>query len=176
MTNTSQGAAHDSNEAASMGCHVSSRTGRASRAFHMDYHWDRPRSYLRTSLTLVASLLSCVVSCDVWVMCHVALFCVVPRPSDTRITVLGFVTRSMFGRSFKAALYLYINCVHEKENLRFDFLNHSTCLLRSDRLRRCRALRSPCPTSSITLRRCHTENERLLHRNKSGAAYEVTDA
>jgi hypothetical protein len=27
-------------------CHVSSRTGRASRAFHTDYHWDRLRSYL----------------------------------------------------------------------------------------------------------------------------------
>jgi hypothetical protein len=43
--------------------------------------------------TLVASLLSYVVSCDVLVMCCVALFCVVPRPSDTSIVVLGFVTR-----------------------------------------------------------------------------------
>jgi hypothetical protein len=42
--------------------------------------------------TLVASSLSCVVSCDVLVMCCVALFCVVPRPSDTSIVVLGFVT------------------------------------------------------------------------------------
>jgi hypothetical protein len=44
--------------------------------------------------TLVASLLLYVVSCDVLVMCRVALFCVVPRPSDTSIVVLGFVTRS----------------------------------------------------------------------------------
>jgi hypothetical protein len=44
--------------------------------------------------TLVASLLSCVVFCDVLVMCCVALFCVVPRPSDTSIVVLRFVTRS----------------------------------------------------------------------------------
>jgi hypothetical protein len=97
--------------------------------------------------TLIASLLSCVVSCDVWVMCRVVLFCVVPRPSDTRIAVLGFVTHSMFGRSFKAALYLYISCVREKENLRFDFLNHSTGLLRSNQLRRRRTLQSPCLTS-----------------------------
>jgi hypothetical protein len=26
-------------------CHISSRTGRVSRAFHTDYHWDRLRSY-----------------------------------------------------------------------------------------------------------------------------------
>jgi hypothetical protein len=29
-----------------LGCHVSSRTGRVSRAFHTDYHRDCPRSYL----------------------------------------------------------------------------------------------------------------------------------
>jgi hypothetical protein len=126
--------------------------------------------------TLVASLLSCVVSCDVWVMCCVALFCVIPCPSDTRIAVLGFVTRSTFGRSFKAASYLYISCIREKENLRFDFLNHSTCPLRSDRLRRRCALQSSCPTSLTTSHRCHTGNKALLHETKSGAAYKVTDA
>jgi hypothetical protein len=109
-------------------------------------------------------------------MCRVALFADVPRTSDTSIRVLGFVTRSTFGRSFKAASYLYISCVREKENLRFDFLNHSTCPLLSDRLRRRRALQSSCPTSLTTLRRCHTGNELPLRRNKSGAAYEVTDA
>jgi hypothetical protein len=49
--------------------------------------------------TLVASLLSCVVFCDVLVMCCVALFCVVPRPSDTSIIVLGcYVTAGTFTR------------------------------------------------------------------------------
>jgi hypothetical protein len=43
--------------------------------------------------TLVASLLSCVVSCDVLVMCCIAPFYVVLRRSDTSIGVVGFVTR-----------------------------------------------------------------------------------
>jgi hypothetical protein len=76
--------------------------------------------------TLVASLLSCVVSCDVLVMCCVALFCVVPCPSDTSIVVLGFVTHSTVWEELQSCLILYICCVCEKENLRFDFLNHST--------------------------------------------------
>jgi hypothetical protein len=46
-------------------CHVSSRTGRALQVSHTDYHWDRPRSYCHTPLTLAVSLLSCGVSCDV---------------------------------------------------------------------------------------------------------------
>ena len=57
--------------------------------------------------TLVASfalLLSCVVSCDVSVMCCVALFCVVPRPSDTSIVVLGFVTRSTVREELQSRL------------------------------------------------------------------------
>jgi hypothetical protein len=58
---------------------------------------------------LVASLLSCVVSCDVSVMCCVALFCVVPRPSDTSIVVLGFVTRSTVREELQSRLrYVYI--------------------------------------------------------------------
>jgi hypothetical protein len=97
--------------------------------------------------TLVASLRSYVMSCDVLVMCCVALFCVVPRPSDTSIVVLGFVTHSTVREELQSRLIMYISCVHEKENLRFDFLNHSTCPLQSDRLRRRRALRSSCPTS-----------------------------
>jgi hypothetical protein len=51
-----------------------------------------PTSYFPP--TPVASLLSCVVSCDVLVMCRVALFYIVPCPSDTSIVVLGFVTHS----------------------------------------------------------------------------------
>jgi hypothetical protein len=59
--------------------------------------------------TLVASLLSCVVSCDVLVMCCVALFCVVPRPSDTSIVVLGFVTRSTVREELQSRLiFVYI--------------------------------------------------------------------
>jgi hypothetical protein len=58
--------------------------------------------------TLVASLLSCVVFCDVLVMCCVALFCVVPRPSDTSIVVLGFVTRSTVREELQSHLvYVY---------------------------------------------------------------------
>jgi hypothetical protein len=58
--------------------------------------------------TLVASLLSCVVSCDVSVMCCVALFCVVPRPSDTSIVVLGFVTHSTVREELQSCLvYVY---------------------------------------------------------------------
>jgi hypothetical protein len=58
--------------------------------------------------TLVASLLSCVVSCDVLVMCYVVLFCVVPRPSDTSIVVLGFVTRSTVREELQSHLvYVY---------------------------------------------------------------------
>jgi hypothetical protein len=54
--------------------------------------------------TLVASLLSCVVSCDVLVMCCVMLFCVVPRSSDTSIAVLGFVTRSTIREELQSCL------------------------------------------------------------------------
>jgi hypothetical protein len=58
---------------------------------------------------LVALLLSCVVSCDVLVMCCVVLFCVVPRPSDTSIVVLGFVTRSTVREELQSRLrYVYI--------------------------------------------------------------------
>jgi hypothetical protein len=60
-------------------------------------------------LTLVASLLSSVVSCDVLVMCCVALFCVVPCPSDTSIVVLGFVTHSMVREELQSRLvFVYI--------------------------------------------------------------------
>jgi hypothetical protein len=59
--------------------------------------------------TFVASLLSCVVSCDVLVICCVALFCVVPRPSDTSIVVLGFVTHSTVREELQSCLrYVYI--------------------------------------------------------------------
>jgi hypothetical protein len=54
--------------------------------------------------TLVASLLSYVVSCDVLVMCCVALLCVVPRPSDTSIIVLGFVTHSTVREELQSRL------------------------------------------------------------------------
>jgi hypothetical protein len=54
--------------------------------------------------TLVASLLSHVVSCDVLVMCCVVLFCVVPRPSDTSIVVLGFVTHSTVWEELQSRL------------------------------------------------------------------------
>jgi hypothetical protein len=69
-----------------------------------------PSSFiLCTSLTLVATLLSCVVSRDVSVMCGVALFCVVPRPSDTSIVVLGFVTHSTVREELQSCLrYVYI--------------------------------------------------------------------
>jgi hypothetical protein len=63
-----------------------------------------PTSYFPP--TLVASLLSCVVSCHVLVMCCVALFCVVPRPSDTSIVVLGFVTHSMVREELQSRLIL----------------------------------------------------------------------
>jgi hypothetical protein len=44
-------------------------------------------------------------------MCHVALFCVVPRPSDTRTGVLGIVTRSMFWEELQSHLvYVYKLC------------------------------------------------------------------
>jgi hypothetical protein len=56
--------------------------------------------------TLAASLLSYVVSCDVLVMCCVALFCVVPRPSDTSIVVLGFVTHSTVREELQSRLIL----------------------------------------------------------------------
>jgi hypothetical protein len=39
-------------------------------------------------------------SCDVLIMCRVALFCDVPRPSDTSIIVLGFVTHSTIREEF----------------------------------------------------------------------------
>jgi hypothetical protein len=58
--------------------------------------------------TLVASLLSCVVFCDELVMCCVALFCVIPRPSDTSIVVLGFVTHSTVREELQSHLvYVY---------------------------------------------------------------------
>jgi hypothetical protein len=58
--------------------------------------------------TLAASSLSCVVFCDVLVMCCVALFCVVPCPSDTSIVVLGFVTRSTVREELQSHLvYVY---------------------------------------------------------------------
>jgi hypothetical protein len=47
-------------------CYVSSRTGRVSRAFHTDYHWDRLRSYLilpshaRRLVAVMCRVLSCV--------------------------------------------------------------------------------------------------------------------
>jgi hypothetical protein len=53
---------------------------------------------------LVASLLSCVVSCDVLVMCRVVLFCDVPRPSDTSTVVLGFVTHSTIREELQSRL------------------------------------------------------------------------
>jgi hypothetical protein len=53
---------------------------------------------------LAALLLSYVVSCDVWVMCCVALFCIVPRPSDTSIVVLGFVTHSTVREELQSCL------------------------------------------------------------------------
>jgi hypothetical protein len=57
---------------------------------------------------LVTSLLSCVVFYDVLVMCCVALFCVVPRPSDTSIIVLGFVTRNTVREELQSHLvYVY---------------------------------------------------------------------
>jgi hypothetical protein len=74
--------------------------------------------------TLVASLLSYVVSCHVLVMCCVAPFCNVPRASDTSIVVLGFVTHSTIREELQSRLVMYIYCVREKENLRFDFLIH----------------------------------------------------
>jgi hypothetical protein len=59
--------------------------------------------------TLVVLLLSCVVSCDVLVMCCVVLFYVVPRPSDTSIVVLGFMTRSTFWEELQSRLvFVYI--------------------------------------------------------------------
>jgi hypothetical protein len=56
--------------------------------------------------TLATSLLSYVVSCDVLVMCCVALFCVVPHPSDTSIVVLGFVTHSTVQEELQSRLIL----------------------------------------------------------------------
>jgi hypothetical protein len=53
--------------------------------------------------------MSYVVSCDVLVMCCVALFCDVPRPSDTSIVVLGFVTHSTVREELQSCLrYVYI--------------------------------------------------------------------
>jgi hypothetical protein len=68
-------------------CHVSSRTGHASQAFHMDYHWDRLRPYL-----VLPPRSMCRVMCRV--MCYVAPFCDVLWCSDTSIGVVGFMTRS----------------------------------------------------------------------------------
>jgi hypothetical protein len=80
------------------------QTGCASRVFHTDYHWDRLCSYYRTSPTLDASLLSCDVPSDVLVMCCIVLFCDVPRPSDTSIVVLGFVTHSTVWEELQSRL------------------------------------------------------------------------
>jgi hypothetical protein len=75
----------------------------------MDYHWDRLRSYLVLPSHARRLVLSCVVSCDVSVKCCVALFCVVPRPSDTSIVVLGFVTHSTVREELQSCLrYVYI--------------------------------------------------------------------
>jgi hypothetical protein len=52
-------------------CHVSSRTGRSSRASHTDYHWDCLRPYL-----ILPPRSMCCVRCRV--MCR---SCVVLRPS-----------------------------------------------------------------------------------------------
>jgi hypothetical protein len=68
-------------------------------------------------------LVSCDVPGHVLVMCCVMFICIVPWTSDTSIVILGFMTHSTFGRSFKAASEMYISCVRAKENLRFDFLN-----------------------------------------------------
>jgi hypothetical protein len=43
-------------------------------------------------------------SCDVLVMCCVALFYVVPRPSDTSTVVLGFVTHSTVQEELQSRL------------------------------------------------------------------------
>jgi hypothetical protein len=53
---------------------------------------------------LAASLLSYVMSCDVLVMCCVTLFCVVPRPSDTSIVVLGFMTHGTVWEELQSRL------------------------------------------------------------------------
>jgi hypothetical protein len=54
--------------------------------------------------TLVASLLSYVVSCDVLVMCCVAPFCDVLRCSDTSIGVVGFVTHGRIREELQSYL------------------------------------------------------------------------
>jgi hypothetical protein len=107
------------------GCMCTQRAGgcRAGVTFRLGLVVFRERSiqttigtvFVHTSYfppTLVASfasLLSCVVSCDVSVMCCVALFCVVPRPSDTSIVVLGFMTRSTVREELQSRLrYVYI--------------------------------------------------------------------
>jgi hypothetical protein len=77
------------------------------------------------------------------VMCCVVPFCNVPRASDTSIVVLGFVTHSTIREELQSCLIMYIYCVRGKENLRFDFLIPINLFpLRSNRLRRRRALRS----------------------------------
>jgi hypothetical protein len=60
-------------------------------------------------------------------MCCVTLFCNVLRASDTSIVVLGFVTHSTIREELQSCLVMYVYCVRGKENLRFDFLIHSTC-------------------------------------------------
>jgi hypothetical protein len=60
---------------------------------------------------LAVSLLSCAASCDVLVMCRVALFVDVPWTSDTSIRVLGFVTHSTFWEELQSRLrYVYKPC------------------------------------------------------------------
>jgi hypothetical protein len=58
---------------------------------------------------LVTSSLSCVMSCDVLVMCCVTLFCNIPCPSDMSTVVLGFVTHSTVREELQSCLrYVYI--------------------------------------------------------------------
>jgi hypothetical protein len=46
-------------------------------------------------------------------MCCVALFCVVPRPSDTSIGVLGFVTRSTVRECYdKARIFHFLTFIY----------------------------------------------------------------
>jgi hypothetical protein len=84
-----------------LGGNVLSQTGRVPRAPHTDYHWDRLRSYSRTSPMLD-------VSCHVSVMCRVAPFCNVLRCSDTSIGVVGFMTCSEIREELQSYLvYVY---------------------------------------------------------------------
>jgi hypothetical protein len=86
-------------------CHVSSRTGRALRASHTDYHWDRLCPYL-----VLPPCSMCCVMCRVMcrVMCYVAPFCNVLRCSDASIGIVGFVTHSRIREELESYLiYVY---------------------------------------------------------------------